>query len=67
MARYEITLPSQELLEAFSKTVGSSIEMLTSNILESRTLSQIRDLLLPKLMSGEVRFKEAEKIMEAAA
>ena len=32
--------------------------------LESRTLAETRDLLLPKLMSGEVRVKEAEKKMQ---
>lgn len=36
------------------------------NILENRTLAATRDLLLPKLMSGEIRLSEAEGLMEAA-
>jgi type I restriction enzyme S subunit len=32
---------------------------------ESRTLTQTRDLLLPKLMSGEIRLKDAGKMAEA--
>jgi type I restriction enzyme S subunit len=35
--------------------------MITSNAQQSRTLSSLRDLLLPKLMSGEVRVRDAEK------
>ena len=33
---------------------------------KTRTLAATRDLLLPKLMSGEIRVKDAEKIAEAA-
>jgi type I restriction enzyme S subunit len=32
---------------------------------ESHTLAQTRDLLLPKLMSGEIRVRKAEKMAEA--
>jgi type I restriction enzyme S subunit len=31
-----------------------------------RALASTRDLLLPKLMSGEIRVKHAEKALEAA-
>ena len=33
---------------------------------ESRTLADLRDTLLPKLLSGEIRIPDAEKIAEAA-
>lgn len=32
--------------------------------LESRALEQLRDALLPKLMSGEIRVRDAEKVVE---
>jgi type I restriction enzyme S subunit len=35
-----------------------------SNAVQSKTLAFIRDTLLPKLLSGEIRVKEAEKIVE---
>ena len=38
-----------------------------ANAHESRTLARTRDLLLPKLMSGEIRFVEAEKANGAVA
>ncbi|WP_396230939.1 hypothetical protein [Frankia sp. EI5c] len=33
-------------------------------VLESETLSKLKDALLPKLMSGEIRVRDAEKIVE---
>ena len=48
-------------------TVEDELERAVSNALESRTLAQTRDLLLPKLMSGEIRLREAEKAVEAVA
>jgi type I restriction enzyme S subunit len=38
-----------------------------SNVREAESLAAIRDLLLPKLMSGEIRVCKAEKIMAAVA
>ena len=37
-----------------------------SNSLESETLAAIRDALLPKLLSGEIRVAEAERLVEDA-
>jgi type I restriction enzyme S subunit len=35
-----------------------------ANERESRTLAQLRDTLLPKLISGELRVKDAERFIE---
>jgi type I restriction enzyme S subunit len=40
---------------------------LVANLRESETLAAIRDALLPKLLSGEIRVKDAEKTVEAAS
>jgi type I restriction enzyme S subunit len=37
-----------------------------SSLLESRTLAALRDTLLPKLLSGEIRVKAAEKMVAGA-
>ena len=42
--------------------ISPLFEKILSNSLESRTLAQTRDLLLPKLLSGEIRLRDAEKI-----
>jgi type I restriction enzyme S subunit len=40
---------------------------IAANDRESRSLANLRDMLLPKLLSGEIRVKEAEKLAEALA
>ena len=52
---------------AFEGVVDSLFEQFRRNSEEIRTLAQTRDLLLPKLMSGEIRLREAEKAIEAIA
>jgi len=40
------------------------VEKTIENSLESRTLAELRDRLLPKLMSGEIRVKDADQMVE---
>ena len=63
----EMLVAEPLLLGAFDQTVLPLIDRLLSNRREARTLAQTRDLLLPKLMSGELRPAEAEKGLEAVA
>lgn len=56
--------PGKNLIDAFEKRVSSFVERMKSSILEMRTLSSLRDTLLPKLISGEIRVEEAEKYLE---
>ena len=37
------------------------------NTQQSRTLSDIRDVLLPKLISGDMRVSDAQRIVERCA
>lgn len=58
--------PPMTLLGEFGKFILPMFNKITANGVENRTLSATRDLLLPKLMSGEIRLSEAEDLMEAA-
>ena len=55
MSRYQIPLPNQKLAEVFTKSIQSAIDRIVSSIHESRSLTAVRDTLLPKLISGELR------------
>jgi type I restriction enzyme, S subunit len=55
MARYEISLPDPRLAGAFGRFAKTVVGRIRENILQSQTLWAIRDTLLPKLISGEVR------------
>ena len=51
----EIKIPSKEKLKMFDKEVEPMFQKINSNQTQIKTLTQLRDTLLPKLMSGEVR------------
>jgi len=53
-AAQKFVIPPQELAIEFSKKIQPFIEIIDKNQKENQTLSFLRDLLLPKLMSGEV-------------
>lgn len=52
---------SEEIVNKFEKVAFSLDQKIENNVEESQTLANIRDTLLPKLMSGEVRVNVAEK------
>ncbi|MCG4258865.1 restriction endonuclease subunit S [Acetobacter senegalensis] len=62
-----VTIPPANIMQAANKAIGSLIVQIQSNNGQSRTLAQLRDLLLPKLMSGEISIRDAEKMVEDAA
>ena len=59
--------PTPEVIALFENQVAPLDERIRRNISEVRTLTLTRDLLLPKLMSGEIRLRESEEAVEAAA
>ena len=59
MEGYGVCLPDCEALEAFNALANPMLDRIVANIHESRSLAATRDLLLPKLMSGEVRVSGA--------
>ena len=58
--------PQQKLIDQFTKITTPLMESLDLRTKESSTLEQIRDTLLPKLISGELRIPDAEKFLEEA-
>lgn len=64
MSKYEIIIPSLDIVKTFNYQLLPFVNKIKSHIFESHTLATLRDTLLPKLMSGQIRVKEAEKIME---
>ena len=51
----QIALPEGEVIQAFTRNVKSYFDKVRANQLQIQTLEKLRDTLLPKLMSGEVR------------
>ncbi|WP_286761553.1 restriction endonuclease subunit S [Salegentibacter sp. UBA1130] len=58
-----IPYPNIEAIEKYNKEALPIFNLLYHNQLENISLTQLRDTLLPKLISGEVRVKDAEKTL----
>ena len=50
----KVLIPPRPLLTAMTGTVSPLIDQLIANRTQSRTLATLRDMLLPKLLSGEL-------------
>jgi len=59
-----VASPPDEVASAFERVVQSLMLRLLVSQQESRTLAALRDTLLPKLISGELRVPDAERIAE---
>ena len=59
MARYTVVRPPTRVAQAFTNHVRPAVDRIISGIHESRTLAALRDSLLPKLISGELRVNAA--------
>jgi len=60
-----VVVPSDPVLTSFTRSAGSLYRQLAENEREARTLAVLRDTLLPKLISGELRVPDAERIVGA--
>ena len=54
MNKVSILIPDKETLNNFETLVGQLMEQYQANSLENKKLVELRDALLPKLMSGEL-------------
>lgn len=59
-----VRLPDPDGIRVFAETAGPLLALGAQAAEESRSLSQLRGTLLPKLMSGEIRVRDAEKVVE---
>ena len=53
--QYTIVCPSKEILLSFNNLCDSLFSQMKKNDDNSYVLSEIRDILLPKLMNGEIK------------
>jgi type I restriction enzyme S subunit len=62
-----ILVPPPAITAAFEVTVGPLVTRILASCNESHTLANIRDALLPKLISGELRVRDSERVVAEAA
>ena len=62
--RFSVLVPDARVLLAFNQHCQPWYDRIITARRESRTLASIRDALLPKLISGEVRVKDPDKFLK---
>jgi type I restriction enzyme S subunit len=62
LRQLKIVVPPQALLKSFDATASTIHLKMADNNHQSRTLATLRDTLLPKLLSGEIRVPGAEQV-----
>ena len=66
LKNFSLVATDSALTEKFNRLTRSYFEKILLNYAESKSLAELRDVLLPKLMSGEIRVKNAERQVEEA-
>ena len=63
LQNYPVIIPTQPVLDYINGILSSMLEQILSNHEQAQTLAQLRDTLLPKLISGQLRLPEAETLL----
>ena len=64
LGRYSVVVPSDEIAEAFGDVVGRAQQKIAANQEQAKTLTHLRDTLLPRLISGQLRLPETDTSIE---
>ena len=66
LAAYPLIIPSADVADVFTATIQPLLNRMAANVHQAQTLSTLRDTLLPRLISGQLRLPEAQAATEAA-
>jgi type I restriction enzyme S subunit len=59
-----VRVPADDVVQLFAETARPLLALNEQITQESRSVAELRNTLLPKLMSGEIRVRDAEKVVE---
>lgn len=62
----DVVLPSSDVLAAFENFVESLFARVLKNLQQAKSLSELRDTLLPRLISGQLRLPDAQALSQEA-
>ena len=67
LLKYTLCLPPEEVRDAFETQVGPILNRIEQSFTESETLAALRDTLLPRLLSGELRVAASGSLTDGVA
>ena len=62
IAAYPLVVPSEPIASAYTEVVSSLLDRMKGNVFRAQTLATLRDTLLPRLISGQLRLPEGEAV-----
>lgn len=60
-----VVIPDAAVLEAADQVLAPIIDLIIANRLEAKTLVELRDTLLPRLISGKLKLPELQEVAVA--
>ncbi len=66
LGRYPMALPTEDVVRAFAAIVDPIQRGIAANHASARTLGSLRDTLLPRLISGQLRIPKIEQQLDEA-
>ncbi len=66
IAAYPVVIPSEPVAGAYSSSIEPLLACMKANVHEAQTLATLRDTLLPRLISGQLRLPDAQAHIEEA-
>ena len=63
---FKILVPPAAIVARFERLAGLIEDRIEQYDIHAQTLTQLRDTLLPRLISGQLRLPEAETLLEKA-
>jgi type I restriction enzyme, S subunit len=63
---FKLPFPPNNLSQEYARTTEILLKRFSANEDESRTLAALRNALLPRLLSGEIRIQQAENLVAEA-
>jgi len=62
---HQVLIPTDVIIAVYESIVGELVNSWISNEKQAQTLATLRDTLLPRLISGQLRLPEAEALLES--
>ena len=63
IAAYPLIVPSEAIASAYTAVVSPVLDRMKGNVFRAQTLATLRDTLLPRLISGQLRLPEAQALV----
>ncbi len=58
IAAYPVAIPSEQVAAEYTRAIAPMLERMTASVHQAQTLATLRDTLLPRLISGQLRLPE---------